>query len=79
MMITGSPNPVTGRQGKVRAAAIRRATLAGVAVILVGAGPVAAAMAAPGIPDRARTVLRAQRSCWYAGASSRSTIRAGIG
>jgi hypothetical protein len=51
MKITGSPNPVTGRQGKVRAAAIRRATLAGVAVILVGAGPVAAAMAAPGIPE----------------------------
>jgi hypothetical protein len=51
MKIAGSTNPVTGRPGKVRAAAIRRATLAGVAVILVGAGPVAAAMAAPGIPE----------------------------
>ena len=54
MMIAGSPHPVTGRPGKVRAAAIRLATLAGVAVILVGAGPVAAAMAAPGIPGKDR-------------------------
>ena len=50
-MIAGSPHPVAGRREKVRAAAIRRATLAGVAMILVGAGPVAAAMAAPGIPE----------------------------
>jgi hypothetical protein len=50
MMIAGSPHLVTGRPGKVRAAAIRRVTLAGAAVILVGAGPVAAAMAAPGYP-----------------------------
>jgi len=51
MMIAGSTRSVTGRPEKVRAAAIRLATLAGVAVILVGAGPVAAAMAAPGIPE----------------------------
>jgi hypothetical protein len=50
-MIAGSPHPVTGRPERVRAAAIRRATLAVVAAILVGAGPVAAAMAAPGIPE----------------------------
>ena len=54
MRIAGSPHLVTGRPKKVRAAAIRLATLAGVAVILVGAGPVAAAMAAPGIPGKDR-------------------------
>jgi len=54
MRIAGSPHLVTGRPGKVRAAAIRLATLAGVALILVGAGPVAAAMAAPGIPGKDR-------------------------
>jgi hypothetical protein len=54
MMIAGSPHPVTGRPKKVRAAAIRRATLAGAAVILVGTGSVAAAMAAPGIPGKDR-------------------------
>jgi hypothetical protein len=46
-MLAGSPHRVTERPEKVRAAAIRRVTLAGLAVILVGAGPVAAAMAAP--------------------------------
>jgi hypothetical protein len=54
MMIAGSPHPVTGRPKKVRAAAIRRATLAGAAVILVGTGSVPAAMAAPGIPGKDR-------------------------
>jgi len=53
MRIAGSPHLVTGRPEKVRAA-IRLATLAGAAVILVGAGPVAAAMAAPGIPGKDR-------------------------
>jgi hypothetical protein len=44
---TAHPLPATrGPQGKVRAAAIRRATLAGLVVILVSAGP-GAAMAAP--------------------------------
>jgi hypothetical protein len=33
MMIAGNPHPVTGRPGKVRTTAIRRATLAGAAVI----------------------------------------------
>jgi hypothetical protein len=46
-MRVGSPHRVTERPEKVRAAAIRRVTLAGLAVILVGAGPVAVAMAAP--------------------------------
>ena len=61
MMIAGSTRSVTGRPEKVRAAAIRLATLAGVAVILVGAGPVAAATPAPGIPEPGKDRLSGPR------------------
>jgi hypothetical protein len=50
-MTSAAKEPGTGRgPEKVRAAAVRRATLVGLAVILVSAGPVVA-MAAPGIPE----------------------------
>ena len=50
MTSTAKEPGTRGRPEKVRAAAIRRATLAGLAVILVSAGP-AVAMAAPRSPE----------------------------
>jgi hypothetical protein len=50
MTSTAKEPGTRGRPSKVRAAAIRRATLAGLAVILVSAGP-AVAMAAPRSPE----------------------------
>ncbi len=57
MMIAGSPHPVTGRPGRVRAAAIRRVTLAGAAVILVGAA-LRLCLATPSRRRRAHQALR---------------------
>jgi hypothetical protein len=62
MTSTAKEPGTRGRPEKVRAAAIRRATLAGLAVILVSAGP-AVAMAAPRSRSRTTTGRRAQRSC----------------